>query len=73
MCRQTTADFMKLLDEFGQSIQEDDLFRILGRVQDRFGGIPKDVVVELAERSGCPVARLYGVVTGYPGFKVMEA
>jgi NADH-quinone oxidoreductase subunit E len=61
--------YQKLLRRLG-SVTCENLFMILGKVQDRFGYVPKEVVRDLAARTGIPEARIYGTLTSYRDFKV---
>jgi CheY-like chemotaxis protein len=53
-------------------IPAEDVFILLGRIQDTFGRVPAAAVRELSRRSGMPEARLYGALTAYRGFAVEE-
>ncbi len=53
-------------------IAPEDLFLVIGKVQDTFGSVPRSVVQDLAARSGLGEARIWGALTAYPGFKVTE-
>ena len=53
-------------------IAEQELFLVLGKVQDTFGSVPRVVVEDLAERSGVPEARIWGALTAYRDFRVAE-
>ena len=63
------AAYRELIGSVG-AIRQEDLFVILGKVQDVFGCIPKVVVADLAARSGVPETRIWGALTAYPGFTV---
>ncbi|MHC4441748.1 MAG: hypothetical protein ACYTF1_15825 [Planctomycetota bacterium] len=52
------------------SIDVEDLFLLIGKLQDTFGCMPKAAVQDLAARSGVPEARIWGALTAYPDFKV---
>ena len=41
---------------------------LLQRVQDAYGYLPRDVMLEIAERTGLPASRVYGVATFYSQF-----
>lgn len=41
---------------------------LLQRLQDAYGYLPKEVVLEVAERTGLPASRIYGVATFYAQF-----
>jgi len=51
----------------------EDLFILLGKVHDAFGFIPRQVVEDLAERSGVPAARIFGALTAYKDLHVRDA
>jgi len=51
-------------------VNEVNLFILLGKVQDTFGYIPRDVLRDLAVRCGVPDARIYGALTSYRDFKL---
>jgi hypothetical protein len=61
--------YQKLLEKSGD-VTKESLFILLGKVQDRFGYVPKEVVRDLAARTGIPEARIYGTLTSYRDFKV---
>jgi len=48
----------------------ENLFGLLGAVQDEFGYVPKEVIRDLAARTGVSEARIYGTLTAYRGFRV---
>ncbi len=51
-------------------VTEENLFIVLGKVQDIFGGVPREIVRDLAVRTGLAEARIYGALTSYRDFKV---
>jgi len=61
--------YEEILEEMGP-LEPDDIFRVLGRVQEAYGYIPRPVLEDLGERLGRPVAELYGAVSFYPGFRL---
>ena len=67
----TIEAYHQLVGQKG-SVAEEELFLILGKVQDTFGCVPRAVVEDLASRSGAPVARIWGALTAYPGFQIEE-
>lgn len=68
--RFTWQAYLKLAGK-EQGVPREDVFRLLGRVQDAFGGIPRRVVVDVARRGGLSEARLYGALTAYPDFRLL--
>jgi NADH:ubiquinone oxidoreductase subunit E len=64
-----TEVYQKLLKRSG-GVTKDNLFTLLGKVQDRFGYVPRQVICDLAARTGVAEARIYGAVTSYGDFKV---
>jgi|GEM_PF-2143506 len=54
------------------SVALGEVFRLLGRVQDTFGSVPRCVVVDVARRAGMSEARLYGALTAYPGSRLLR-
>lgn len=63
-----TEVYQKLLKRSGGATKE-NLFVLLGKVQDKFGYVPRAVVCDLAARTGVAEARIYGAVTSYADFK----
>jgi NADH:ubiquinone oxidoreductase subunit E len=51
-------------------VTRENLFSFLGKVQDTFGYVPREVVCDLAIRIGFSEARIYGALTSYVDFKV---
>jgi len=51
-------------------VTKENLFSLLGKVQDEFGYVPKEVVRDLASKTGLAEARIYGALTSYGGFKI---
>ena len=41
---------------------------LLQRIQDEYGYLPRNVVLEVAERTGIPASRMFGVATFYAQF-----
>jgi len=50
-------------------ITQENLFILLGKIQDTFGYVPKESVRDLAVKSGLAEARIYGALTSYKDFK----
>ena len=63
---QTYRDMLKS----SGSLTKENLFMFLGKVQDTFGYVPREVVCDLAARTGISEARLYGALTSYGDFKI---
>jgi NADH:ubiquinone oxidoreductase subunit E len=63
------ATYQKLLKRSG-GVTAENLFMLLGKVQDAFGHVPRRVVSDLAARTGISEARIYGALTSYRDFKV---
>ncbi|MCK4294591.1 MAG: NAD(P)H-dependent oxidoreductase subunit E [Planctomycetes bacterium] len=61
--------YEKLLEHTGGATRE-NLFGVLGKVQDTFGYVPREVVRDLATRTGVSEARIYGALTSYRDFKI---
>ncbi len=61
--------YQNLLESVG-SVKRENLFGFLGKVQDTFGYVPREVVCDLAARTGISEARIYGALTSYRDFKV---
>ena len=51
-------------------ITAENLFMFLGKVQEAFGYIPREVVRDVAIRTGFSETRIYGALTSYRDFKV---
>lgn len=50
------------------NITSNDLIPILQKIQESYGYLPKDVVMEMSERTGIPASQIYGVATFYEQF-----
>jgi NADH:ubiquinone oxidoreductase subunit E len=62
---------MALLDgilESMKAVSSSDLIPILHRIQNQYGYLPPDVLVELGEKTGIPASQIYGVATFYEQF-----
>ncbi len=64
-----TQTYQNLLKSSG-GVTRENLFGFLGKVQDAFGYVPREVVCDLAIRTGLSEARIYGALTSYTDFKV---
>jgi NADH-quinone oxidoreductase subunit E len=51
-------------------ITEGSVIPLLQQIQVAYGYLPKDVVLEVARRTGLPTSRLYGVATFYSQFRL---
>jgi len=45
-----------------------DIIPLLQQLQDAYGYLPREVMLEVAARTGLPVSRIYGVATFYAQF-----
>jgi NADH:ubiquinone oxidoreductase subunit E len=63
-----TQTYQKLLEKSG-GVTKESLFILLGKVQETFGYVPREVVRDLAARTGVAEARLYGALTSYRDFE----
>lgn len=64
-----TQTYQDLLKNAGR-VTKENLFMFLGKVQDTFGHVPREVVCDLAARTGISEARLYGALTSYGDFEI---
>lgn len=53
-----------------QYITPENLFMFLGKVQEEFGYVPREVIHDVAVRTGLSETRIYGALTSYRDFKV---
>lgn len=53
-----------------EPLDEEDIFRLMGKVQDACGYIPREILEDVSVRFGRPTTELYGAVTAYPGFRL---
>jgi NADH-quinone oxidoreductase subunit E len=60
------APLDKVIDEMGG--QPGTLIAILQRAQEIYGYLPSEVLKRVAEKTGTPLSRVYGVVTFYAQF-----
>jgi NADH-quinone oxidoreductase subunit E len=51
-----------------QEAEQGDLIPILQEIQKQYGYLPKDVLLEISERTKIPASRIYGVATFYEQF-----
>ena len=52
----------------GSGPKDSDLIPILQQIQETYGYLQKDVMVETSKRTGIPASRIYGVATFYEQF-----
>ena len=62
-----SADLLKFIEDWKE--KPGNLIMILHRVQEEQGYISNEAAMEVAERTGIPVARVFGVVSFYHFFK----
>ena len=60
-----SAELLKFIEEWKD--KPGNLIMILHRVQEEQGYISNEAAMEVAERTGIPVARVFGVVSFYQG------
>ena len=61
--------YQNLVKDVG-GVTAENIFMFLGKVQEVFGGIPKEVVRDVATRTGFSETRIYGALTSYRDFNV---
>ncbi len=61
--------YKNLIKDVG-GITTENLFMFLGKVQEAFGYVPREVVRDVAIRTGFSEARIYGALTSYRDFKI---
>jgi NADH-quinone oxidoreductase subunit E len=57
----------EILDDMAP-VRERDIIPLLQKLQDAYGYLPREVMLEVAQRTGLPASRLYGVATFYAQF-----
>jgi NADH-quinone oxidoreductase subunit F len=60
-----------LIDRFGS--EPDAAVALLLAIQDKFGFLPEEVILELAEQTGLPLSDLTSLATFYDGFRLQPA
>jgi NADH-quinone oxidoreductase subunit E len=60
---------LKIIEELSP-VTEGQIIPLLQRLQDVYGYLPQDVVIEVARRTGLPASRVYGVATFYAQFRL---
>ena len=60
------ADKLAALDRYidGLTDPEDQLIGLLHKAQEMFGCLPKALQVHIAQKTGIPASKIYGVVSG---------
>lgn len=61
--------YQNLIKDVG-CLTVENLFVFLGKVQETFGCVPREVVRDVAIKTGFSEARIYGALTSYRDFKV---
>jgi NADH-quinone oxidoreductase subunit E len=49
-------------------VSSGDIIPLLQRLQEAYGYVPRDIVLEVCERTGLPASRVFGVATFYEQF-----
>jgi len=68
--KESSSD-VKLLNgilESMKAVSSSDLIPILHRIQNQYGYLPPDVLLEVSKKTGIPASRIYGVATFYEQF-----
>jgi NADH:ubiquinone oxidoreductase subunit E len=58
----------RILEQYGG--QKGAVIPILQHIQDAYGYLPKELLIEVSRRTGIPVSRLIGVATFYAQFRL---
>lgn len=58
---------LRIVEEMSP-VTPSSIIPLLQRVQEAYGYLPRDVVLEVAERTGLPASRIFGVATFYAQF-----
>ena len=61
------APAMRVIEEMAP-VTEGQIIPLLQRLQDAYGYLPKEVVLEVCELTGLPASRVFGVATFYSQF-----
>jgi NADH-quinone oxidoreductase subunit E len=56
-----------------EPVGEGSIVPLLQKLQDAYGYLPKNVVLEVARRTGLPASRIYGVATFYAQFRLQPS
>lgn len=60
---------LKILEEMAP-VTEGAIIPLLQKIQGAYGYIPKDIVLDVARRTGLPASRMFGVATFYAQFRL---
>ena len=68
---------VKFTDELVRFINEwrdkpGNLIMVLHKVQEEYGYIPRQIVLDLSKELGVPLAKMYGIITFYHFFKLKK-
>ena len=58
---------LEIIDEMSP-VTSSDIIPLLQRLQDAYGYLPRDILLEVAERTGLLASRIFGVATFYAQF-----
>ncbi len=58
---------LQIVEEM-QPVTESSIIPLLQRLQDSYGYLPRDVILEVCERTSLPASRAFGVATFYAQF-----
>lgn len=58
---------LQIVDEMSP-VTPSDIIPLLQRLQDAYGYVPQEVVLEICDRTGLPASRVFGVATFYEQF-----
>ena len=61
--------YQNLINEHSP-VTTENLFMLVGKIQDTFGYMPTKAVHDLAAKTGVAEARIYGALTSYKDFKL---
>ena len=61
--------YQNLINEHSP-VTSENLFVLVGKIQDTFGHVPTKTVHDLAARTGVAEARIYGALTSYKDFEL---
>jgi len=64
-----TEAYQNLVKDVG-CVTKENLFLFLGKVQEAFGYVPREVVQDVAAKTGFSETRIYGALTSYRDFKL---
>jgi len=58
---------LRIVEEMSP-VSSSHIIPLLQRIQDAYGYLPREALLEVAERTGLPASRIYGVATFYAQF-----